>query len=88
MIRYTVVWHADAQSKLAKLWNESLNRRVITVAANEIDRRLAIDPETKGSDRSDRSRQFVIYPLAVLYRVRELDRIVEVFEVTIDPSNV
>jgi hypothetical protein len=85
MIRYTVVWHADAQAKLANLWNESLNRRAITIAANAIDRKLAVGAETQGNSRSDRSRQLVIYPLAVLFRVRELDRIVEVFDVALDP---
>jgi hypothetical protein len=87
MIRYTVVWHAAAHAKLAKLWNESLNRRAIADASNSIDRLLAVDPESKGNTRSDLSRQLVVYPLAVLFRVREPDRIVEVFEVSLDPSH-
>ncbi len=84
MTRYTVTWHDDAQAELARLWNQSLLRRQMTGAADKIDQMQAIDPFKAGEQISSLSRCLRIYPLAVLFHVREADRIVEVFEVKLD----
>ena len=88
MTRYTVTWHDDAQAELARLWNQSLLRRQITAAADNIDQVLAADPLKAGDQVSSLSRCLRIYPLAVLFHAREPDRIVEVFEVKLDVASM
>jgi len=87
MPRYTVVWHDSAEAKLANIWNESLDRRAIASASNAIDARLKLDPASQGSPSHANTRTLVIYPLAVLFRIREDDRIVEVIDVNLDTSH-
>jgi len=87
MSRYTVEWTRRALAQLAQLWNESLQRRLISSASNAIDKSLSLDADKKGRRLSNRSRQLVIYPLAVLFRVSEDDRTVTVFDVKLDPSH-
>ena len=47
MIRYTVVWDADVESKLLEAWlaGDSRSRSILTEIADWIDTQLATDPE-------------------------------------------
>ena len=86
MTRYTVEWTDRALAQLAQLWNESFARSLISTASNAIDKSLSFDAHEKGRPLSSRSRQLVVYPLAVLFRVAEQDRLATVFNVKLDPS--
>jgi hypothetical protein len=87
MPRYTVVWHISAEAKLAKLWNESFDRRAIASASNAIDARLKLDPASHGMPSHADTRTLVIYPLVALFRIREEDRMVEVIDIELDTSH-
>lgn len=86
MTRYTVDWTDQALAQLAHLWNESFARTLISIASNAIDKALSVDAHVKGRPLSGISLQLVIYPLAVLFRVSEHDRLATVFKVKLDPS--
>ena len=75
-MRYTVVWHELAQEELAELWLGAPDRGAIRRAADQIDKELAEDPETRGTRVSERSREFTCYPLQVLFRIVPDDRLV------------
>ena len=81
MTRYTVVWHDDAQDQLAELWMNASDRRLVTLAANAIDRHLANDAETKGIGVEGGLRQAIVPPLRLLFSVSEADRIVKILDV-------
>lgn len=81
MIRYTVTWLQHALDQLAQLWIDQPHlRNAITAAAAKIDIELATDPEQKGT-LSSGMREFIVYPLSVLFSIREADRLVEVADV-------
>ncbi|HTU17227.1 MAG TPA: hypothetical protein VMG10_04135 [Gemmataceae bacterium] len=81
MIRFTVTWLQHAQDQLAELWiDRPYLRDAITAAAAKIDVELARDPEQKGTVSSG-MREIIVYPLAVLFSIREEDRLVEVADV-------
>jgi len=86
MTRFTVTWLRSAEDRLADLWTMSTNRQAITDAANAIDREVAVDAHIKGSPVSEGLRGLHIPPLHILFEVRELDRIVEVASVRMDPA--
>lgn len=85
MTRYTVTWVEEAQDELARIWMETSDPKEVTLAANAIDRELALDPSRKGLPISEGLRALSIPPLCVLFSVRELDRLVEVARVRRDP---
>lgn len=78
MTRYTVVWHEKAEAELARLWLESLDLKSITTAANSVDSILKSDPEFYGMPEDDKLRRLVVFPLSVLFHVRDDDRVVEI----------
>jgi hypothetical protein len=88
MIRYTVVWLALARNQLAHVWLESTDRDASTRASAEIDRELAVDPESKGDIASDLLRSLRAAPREAAFHVRELDRIVEVVAVRLLPREL
>jgi hypothetical protein len=49
----------------------------ITAAMSEIDRVLSSQPAEAGESRAGDERILLVPPLAVTYRIREVDRIVE-----------
>jgi hypothetical protein len=74
MTRYTVVWHNTAWDELARLWLASSDKQAMTDAANETDRQLAVDPDTKGSLPRDDLRELVVHRSGRLTaESRELD---------------
>jgi len=75
---YTVLWKPAAEQQLARLWTEATNRGAVAAAADQIDALLARDPLNEGESRSPPTRILIVLPLAVNFRVREQDRIVQV----------
>ena len=78
---WTVIWLPAAEQELAALWLDPITRSQVTQSANHIDVLLRSDPETLGESRAENQRLAFESPLAVLYRVREPDRLVEVIHV-------
>jgi hypothetical protein len=73
---FTVTWAAAAVQMLADIWNKSAARNALSVATNEIDAELRIDPDTVGN-----IREWTHPPLGVEFEVIEPDRIVHVLSV-------
>ena len=76
MTTYTVVWHEDALADLARLWTAAQDRQAITDAVLRVDRVLRNDPKSKGVDFYG-DRLLIAAPLAVVYAIREHDRLAE-----------
>ncbi|HEV3143931.1 MAG TPA: hypothetical protein VGZ47_08620 [Gemmataceae bacterium] len=76
-MRFTVVWSKAAQDRLAEIWIAAANRRTITLAADQIDRLLAVSPLSIGTDFGD-DRILSINPLSVVYTVSAPDCLVSV----------
>jgi hypothetical protein len=85
-MRYTVTWLRGAQNHLAQVWVDAPDKQAVTLAADAIDRELAVAPDQKGSPVSEGLRTLYIPPLHVLFSVREADRLVEVASVRSDFS--
>lgn len=81
MIRYTVVWHDDAQNLLAEAWLNSLDRIAVTAATHAMDIQLASDPESKGVPVEGGLRELIVAPLRVWFSVSEPDRLVKIVHV-------
>ena len=75
---YTVIWQPAVEEALTSIWHSATDRRAVTDAANEIDRRLRFFPDIQGEQRSGRDRVLVVPPLAVGYEWNQEDRIVRV----------
>jgi hypothetical protein len=81
MIRYTVVWHAEAQDRLVQIWLTAPDRKAVTSAADAIDAILAWDAPLKGTFVEGGLSELLIPPLRVLFGVSEPDRIVRIVNV-------
>lgn len=81
MTRYTVVWIESARDELAALWMNQPLRRSVSKAADEIDGELTVDALTKGRELRDGFRFLAVFPIKIIFRVREEDRMVEVLKV-------
>jgi hypothetical protein len=80
-MNWTVVWLPAAEKELAALWLDPINRPQLSPAADKIDGLLRRDPLVLGESREGNQRIAFENPLAVLYRVKEPDRLVEVIHV-------
>jgi hypothetical protein len=78
---YTVTWNRSAELQLAEIWFEANDRKDVSDAANELDKMLRFAPQSVGESRSADRRFVVVRPLTVVFRVRELDRMVRVLSV-------
>ena len=78
---YTVIWLPDAENELAALWMASSRRKEVTDAAAELDRRLAENGSQEGESSDDHYRITFEAPLAVVFRVDEINRAVFVGQV-------
>src|SRR5712691_9137245 len=77
-MNYTVTWQPRAQARLAQLWTNGPDRAAVSAAANRIDALLRQNPSSRGESRSDGTRILFVPPLAVQFRVSELDCCVDV----------
>lgn len=75
-MKFTVLCTPEAEQDLAAASLASTDRNAMTTAASEIDRRLAIDPESAGQSHFDTMRTLVRPPLGVDFEVVTLDCIV------------
>ena len=80
-MKYTVIWKPSARRELAEIWNDASDRQAVADAANEIDRRLAVDPEHEGESRESGFRVIFITRLAASYHVSLSDRLVSVLRI-------
>jgi hypothetical protein len=80
-MNYTVVWLSGAEQELARLWLDEDLRPAVTIAANELDRRLAHAPNDEGESRPKNRRITFVPPLGVIFRIYEEDRFVRVLSV-------
>ena len=78
-----VQWTPAALADLAALWTDadSEARRRITLAVDEVDRQLVIDPLSAGESRAAGVRLVIAAPLGVQFRVVGRRRLVQVFHV-------
>lgn len=81
MTKYTVVWHEKALDDLAGIWIASEKQQAVTASVTSIDRILRSDPSIKGVDFYG-DRLLVVITVAVVYVVKDQDRIVEIVAVT------
>ena len=80
-MKHTVTWKPSVKQRLADIWITAPDRPAVTEAANAIDKSLRVDPLDQGESRSGSVRILIVLPLAVVYDVREDDRLVEVLSV-------
>jgi hypothetical protein len=76
-VRFTVVWSKAAQDRLAEIWMAAADRRAISLAADQIDRLLAVSPLSFGADFGG-DRILTIDPLSVIYTASAPDCLVTV----------
>ncbi len=81
MIRFTVVWHEDAQNQLAEIWIHVADRKAVTQAADAIDVVLAWDASTNGALVEGDLRELLVPPLRVWFGVSEPDRLAKIVSV-------
>jgi hypothetical protein len=79
-MRYTVVWRREAEDKLAEIWMDANDRTAVTLAAAAIERKLRDDPDQQGQEFYG-DHLLVEDPLAVVFQVREGDRVAYVIDV-------
>jgi hypothetical protein len=77
-LKHTVTWTRRPEGKLADLWNVAADQKLVSTAANEIDRLLRISPDEQGESRSADRRIIIVPPLAAMFRVFRQDRLVRV----------
>ena len=82
-MRYTVIYNEQALADLTRYWMWASDRKVVTAAANEIERLLKTTPLTCGEETvtegSVQFRSLTFGPLKVLFTVSPDDRMVRVF---------
>jgi hypothetical protein len=78
---YAVSWKRTALEELAHIWNNALDRNLVTAASNQIDRLLGRDPIGVGESREGPFRAMFVAPLGVTYRVNRNRREVRVVRV-------
>jgi hypothetical protein len=78
---YAVIWKQRALDELAEIWLASNDREQISSVANQIDRWLRNDPESKGESRPASRRMVVVSPLAFVVEILNEDRRVEIVSV-------
>lgn len=79
--RFTVVWDANAEKRLIRLWTENPGiRQEISEASDRIESALSVAPDSIG-EPTGRSRYVVQPPLAILFRIVEADKQVRILYV-------
>jgi hypothetical protein len=80
-MQFTVTWKPHAEDGLTRIWRAAKDRQAVSDSANEIDRRLRLDPETYGEPLFGQTRVVVVSPLAVHFDVHPQGRLVNVLTV-------
>ena len=80
-MNYRVIWNRSALCQLAAIWNKSLNRNAVSVAANYVERMLSIDPHREGIPYGRSHRKVFVSPLSVVYSINDKDQSVTITKV-------
>jgi len=80
-MKYTVTWKPSVKERLAEIWMTAPDRKAVTTAADAVDGLLRDNPLQQGESRSGDIRVLIVSPLAVVYEVRNEDRLVEVLAI-------
>jgi len=80
-MKYTVIWQPEAQGQLAELWESAGDRALVTAAADEMDRLLALEPIQASESREGSTRIIFVSPVGAYFRVFETERTVRVARV-------
>ena len=80
---FRVKWRQRALDELADIWTQanSAERKAITAASHEIDRRLSRDPAQEGESRSGGRRLTFEPPLSVVFQLEANGQTVTVLRV-------
>ena len=80
---FRVKWRRTALDELADIWMQadSTERKAITAASQEIDRRLSRDPANQGESRSGGRRILFEPPLSVVFQLEADGQTVTVLRV-------
>jgi hypothetical protein len=79
-MKWTLLWVADTEDRLADIWLQAEDRQAITLATDRIERELRHNPEHKGEEFYG-DRIFQYGPLAVIYQLRPDDLQVRIIQV-------
>ena len=80
-MKYTVLWSPEAESLLIDIWIGASDRKLITDAANRIDRQLSFVPLDVGESRTEAARLLMEPPLAVFYEVHDDESLVVIHKI-------
>jgi hypothetical protein len=80
-MKFTVLWTASAQSRLAAIWLQASDRAAVTKAARAIDVALRLDAQHLGESRAGRRRIAHETPLGAIFSVNVSARAVLVLDV-------
>jgi mRNA-degrading endonuclease RelE of RelBE toxin-antitoxin system len=80
-MKFTVLWSPYSESKLARLWIQAADRRLISEAADKLDEQLGRNAESVGESRSGDRRIVHESPLGIIFSVNDQDCIVLVLDV-------
>ena len=78
---WTILWLPDAEKELADVWVASNDRARVTLAADQIDKKLKRNPADAGESRSTGRRILIVPPLVATFRMLVDDRLVQVVNV-------
>ena len=79
-MKYTVVWIRVARAQLTNLWIHASDRQAVTDSSDRIEWELGRDADMKGIELWP-LRAYYDDPLAVLYTVDPVDRVVRITQV-------
>lgn len=82
---FTVMWRQQAIEELARVWMATADRQRLGDAVSRIDAAIRLNPEVKCVDFCG-DRLLVVAPLAVVFMIREEDRIAEVLQTLASPA--
>lgn len=75
---FSVEWLPAAEDELARIWVQAVDRRAVTAAQAEIDRRLSRDPLGNGYHLAEGLYRITVLPLNCTYTVNAARRHVQV----------
>src|SRR5262245_54649285 len=75
-MKYTVLWQRKAEQSLADIWLRSLDREVVTHAAEAIDKELSEHPFEVGESRSGNERIIICDCLGAAYSISRDDVVI------------
>ena len=78
---YTVAWTQSSLDELAELWQLADRRSEITDAIHQIDQLLSARPTRLAMPLSEGLFVLIVFPIRVIFEVREADLIVEVLRI-------